>query len=102
MQAAARTTRWRAPEGKQWRSARRPDQGSGSGSKKTEQQFSNSPDLTQAILDAVIDALDAHTAMSQQALDSAKVRDGLREVLLGPGEMYEGLRERAGREAAPV
>ena len=53
-------------------------------------------------IDAVIDALDAHTAMSQQALHSAKVRDGLRDVLLGPGELYEGLRERAGRKAAPV
>ena len=40
--------------------------------------------------------------MSQQALDSAKVRDWLRDVLLGPGELYEGLRERAGREPAPV
>ena len=50
-------------------------------------------------LDAVIDA---HAAMSHQALDSAKIRDGLRDVLLGPGELYEGLRERAGREAAPV
>ena len=49
-----------------------------------------------------MDALDAHTATSQQALDSAKVRDGLRDVLLGPGELYEGLRERAGRKAAPV
>ena len=37
--------------------------------------------------------------MSQQALDSAKVRDGLRDVL--PGELYEGLRERAGRERLP-
>lgn len=62
----------------------------------TKQQFSNSPDLAQAIVDAVIDAMDAHQAMSQQALGSQKVRDGLREVLLGPGRLYEALRERTG------
>ena len=66
----------------------------------TKEQFSNSPDLAKAILDAVIDALDAHTTMSQQALDSPKVRDGLKDVLLGPGQLYEHLRDRAQRETA--
>jgi type I restriction enzyme R subunit len=60
----------------------------------TKEQFSNSPDLAQAIVDAVIDAMDAHQSMSHQALGSLKVRDGLREVLLGPGRLYEALRER--------
>ena len=55
----------------------------------TKEQFSNSPDLTKAILDAVIDAFDAHSSMSKQALDSEKVRNGLREVLLGPGQLWE-------------
>jgi hypothetical protein len=45
------------------------------------EQFSNSPALTQAILDAIIDAFEAHTTMSKQALDSEQARDGLKEVL---------------------
>ena len=59
----------------------------------SKEQFASSPALTQAILAAVIDALDAHTTLSRQALDSADVRVGLKEVLLGPGRLYEALRE---------
>ncbi len=55
----------------------------------SKEQFSNSPALTQAILDAIIDAFEAHTTMSKQALDSSTVRDGLKDVLLGPGQLYE-------------
>lgn len=57
-------------------------------------QFASSPTLSNAILDAIIDAMAAHEAMSSQALNSAKVRDGLRDVLLGPGQLYEELRKR--------
>jgi type I restriction enzyme R subunit len=32
-----------------------------------------------------MDALAAHSTMSKQALDSEKVREGLKDVLLGPG-----------------
>jgi type I restriction enzyme R subunit len=64
-------------------------------SSNTKEQFSNSPDLAKAIVNAVIDAMDAHQSMSQQALNSQKVQDGLREVLLGPGGLYEALRERS-------
>ena len=39
-------------------------------------------------------SMDAHQAMSQQALNSKGVQDGLRDVLLGPGRLYEALRER--------
>ncbi len=60
----------------------------------SKQQFSNSPALTQAILDAVIDAFEAHSTMSRQALDSAQVREGLKDILLGPGQLYEALRRR--------
>lgn len=63
----------------------------------TKEQFANSPDLAQAILNAIIDAFDAHSTMSKQALDSAKVREGLKDILLGPGQLYEALR----RQAAP-
>jgi type I restriction enzyme R subunit len=60
----------------------------------SKEQFANSPDLRQALLDAIIDALDAHTTMSSQALNSPRIQDGLRDILLGPGQLYESLRGR--------
>ena len=62
----------------------------------TKEQFSNSPDLSNAILNAIMDALDAHSTMSRQALDSERVRAGLKDVLLGPAQLYEALRQQAG------
>lgn len=58
----------------------------------TKEQFSNSPDLASGILDAIMDAFAAHSAMSKQALESERVRSGLKEVLLGPAQLYEALR----------
>ncbi len=46
-------------------------------------------------MNAIIGALEAHTAMSTQALESEDVRDGLKDVLLGPAKLYETLRETA-------
>ncbi|MFC5531015.1 type I restriction endonuclease subunit R [Cohnella yongneupensis] len=60
----------------------------------TKEQFANSPDLTNEIMNAIIDAFTAHTAMSKQALDSEKVRQGLKDILLGPAKLYEALRTR--------
>jgi type I restriction enzyme R subunit len=60
----------------------------------SKEQFANSPDLTDALLHAIMDALEAHTAMSTQALDSERVRNGLKDILLGPAQLYEALRER--------
>jgi len=67
----------------------------------TKQQFANSPDLGKALMDAIIDAHEAHQAMSSQALESERVRDGLKDILLGPAQLYEALRARfdAGRGA---
>ena len=59
----------------------------------TNEQFANSPDLAHEILNAVLDALAAHTTMSKQALDSDRVRSGLKDILLGPAQLYEALRE---------
>ena len=64
-------------------------------SNNTKAQFGNSPTLSQEIMNAVMDALTAHSVMSKQALDSEKVREGLKEVLLGPGQLYEALRDKA-------
>jgi type I restriction enzyme R subunit len=58
----------------------------------TKEQFANSPDLKTEILNAVMSALEAHTAMSTQALNSEAVREGLKDVLLGPAQLYEALR----------
>ncbi len=58
----------------------------------SKEQFANSPDLNAALLHAIMDALDAHTTMSTQALGSARVREGLMDVLLGPLQLYEALR----------
>jgi type I restriction enzyme R subunit len=48
----------------------------------SKEQFANSPDLS--------------NALSTQALDSQSVRDGLKDTLLGPAQLYESLRARSG------
>ncbi|MCS3390045.1 type I restriction endonuclease subunit R [Burkholderia thailandensis] len=67
----------------------------------SKEQFANSPDLTDALMHAIIDAFDAHTTMSRQALDSARVRDGLKDILLGPAQLYEALRARSDASPRP-
>ena len=54
-------------------------------------QFAASPTLANEILNAIMDALAAHETMSTQALNSAQVREGLKDILLGPGRLYEAL-----------
>lgn len=61
----------------------------------TKEQFANSPDLKNELVNAIINALDAHTEMSSQALGSEEVQDGLKEILLGPAGLYEKLRDPA-------
>lgn len=61
----------------------------------TKERFGDSPDLSKAIEDAIMDAFETHSALSKQALASKKVRDGIKELLLGPGKLWEGLREKA-------
>jgi type I restriction enzyme R subunit len=64
-------------------------------SNNTKEQFANSPDLAAELLNAIMDALAAHTTMSKQALDSERVRTGLKDTLLGPAQLYEALRAKA-------
>jgi type I restriction enzyme R subunit len=59
----------------------------------TKEQFANSPDLKTEIMNAIISALDAHSTMITQALGSEAVRNGLKDVLLGPARLYEDLRK---------
>jgi type I restriction enzyme R subunit len=58
----------------------------------TKEQFNGSPDIDSQMSEAIMATFDAHTAMSTQALGSAAVRQALKEILLGPGELYEALR----------
>lgn len=68
-------------------------------SNNTKAQFANSPTLSKEIMNAVMDALAAHSAMSKQAIDSERVRDGLKYILLGPAQLYEALRDKAGEQS---
>ncbi len=58
----------------------------------SKEQFASSPDFGKALMDAIIGALDAHQVMSAQALQSADVRDGLKDILLNQTGLYEELR----------
>ncbi|HEX7242648.1 MAG TPA: DEAD/DEAH box helicase family protein [Longimicrobiaceae bacterium] len=60
----------------------------------SKEQFANSPDLKRELLKAIMDALDAHTAMSTQALNSEAVQRGLQDILLNHADLYESLRSR--------
>jgi type I restriction enzyme R subunit len=40
--------------------------------------------------------------MSNQALGSERIREGLKEILLGPAGLYEALKARATREATGI
>ncbi|MDY0147030.1 MAG: type I restriction endonuclease subunit R, partial [Halothiobacillus sp.] len=58
----------------------------------TKEQFANSPDLKTELLNAIMGALDAHTLMSTQALNSTTVQGGLKDILLNNAGLYETLR----------
>jgi type I restriction enzyme R subunit len=61
----------------------------------TKEQFGNSPDLSTELLNAIMGALDAHNAMSTQALNSARVQRGLKDILLNHAGLWETLRDQA-------
>ena len=65
----------------------------------TKEQFANSPDLIGEILNAIMGALDAHTSMSTQALNSPDVQRGIKEILLNHAHLYETLRAQSGSYA---
>ena len=63
----------------------------------TEEQFRNSPSLRDELTGAILDAMAAHKEMSRQALGSETVRDRILGLLLGPGELWQGLRAAGGQ-----
>ena len=62
----------------------------------TKEQFMNSPILNDELMNAIIDAMAAHHSMSKQALNSESIRARILTVLLGPGELWEALRQDQG------
>ena len=66
----------------------------------TKEQFANSPDLTNALTEAIMDALEAHNSMSTQALGSEEVRRGILDILLSDLKLYEALRAQSERNNA--
>jgi type I restriction enzyme R subunit len=65
-------------------------------SNNTKEQFSNSPDINHELINAFMDSQAAHIVMSQQALNSERVRDGIKRILLENCHLYEALRMRGG------
>ena len=63
----------------------------------TKEPFANSPGLAGELMNAIMDALAAHTNMSKQALDAERVRAGIRGTLLGSERLWEDLRAGRGR-----
>jgi type I restriction enzyme, R subunit len=61
----------------------------------SKEQFANSPDLKTELMNAIMGALDAHTAMSTQALNSTKVQNGMKDILLNHSHLWETLRDQA-------
>ncbi|MFZ1221420.1 MAG: type I restriction endonuclease [Chthoniobacterales bacterium] len=61
----------------------------------TKEQFANSPDLNAELMNAIMGALDAHTAMSTQALNSPMIQRGLKDILLNNARLWETLRARS-------
>ncbi|MDO8313219.1 MAG: DEAD/DEAH box helicase family protein, partial [Sideroxyarcus sp.] len=61
----------------------------------TKEQFANSPDLKTELMNAIMEALDAHTLMSTQALNSVAIQGGMKDILLNNAGLYESLRAQA-------
>ncbi|WP_153559234.1 type I restriction endonuclease subunit R [Roseimaritima sediminicola] len=58
-------------------------------------QFANSPDLSNELVNAIIDAMDVQTELSTKALNSPEIQDGLKQILLNQLGLYENLKARA-------
>jgi type I restriction enzyme R subunit len=64
----------------------------------SKEQFANSPDLNKELMNAIMNALEAHSSMSAQALNSPDVQRGIKDILLNHSSLYETLRA---RQASP-
>lgn len=59
----------------------------------SKEQFKNSPALKDAVVNAIIEAWETHQEMSKQALGSSYIQAGLIAAMIGPGQLYEQLKE---------
>ncbi len=66
----------------------------------SKQRFADSPDLKQVLVNSIISALDAHSSLSTQALNSEAIRNSLLDILLNQAGLYEKLRELGGTDTA--
>ena len=66
----------------------------------TKEQFANSPDFDREELNAIMEALDAHSLMSSRMLNSPPARRALRDYLLNHAGLYEALRAKASATTA--
>jgi type I restriction enzyme R subunit len=55
----------------------------------------NSPTIDEVLREAVMDTHEANITMGKQAIESEKVQLGIKDILLGPAQLYEALREKA-------
>jgi type I restriction enzyme R subunit len=56
------------------------------------EQFGTSPDLRSQIVNAAMDAQDAHMTMSNKLLNSPDVLNGVLDILLNHSRLWEALR----------
>jgi type I restriction enzyme R subunit len=63
-------------------------------------QLSNSPDLKEALLNALIETHEAHQLMSTQALNSVRLREDILDILMGPGQLLS-MNSRSKRSTGP-
>jgi type I restriction enzyme R subunit len=61
----------------------------------TKEQFANTPEMKTELMNAIMYALDAHTLMSTQALNSIIIQCGMKDILLNNAGLYEAIREHA-------
>ena len=61
----------------------------------SKEQFANSPDLTNEIMNAIIDAMDVQAELSSRALNSGEIRESLKGLMLNQLGLYEKLKSRA-------
>jgi len=60
----------------------------------SKEQFLNSPDLLSEFMNAVLNSNRSFSDLYRQTINSDRVKKGLLEALLGPGMLYEALKER--------
>ena len=64
-------------------------------SNNSAEQFAGSPDLDTELTNAIMEAFEAHTLMSTQAINSGAVRRGMKDILLNHLGLWERLRAKA-------